>query len=156
MENASKALLIAGAILLSILIIGVGIAVFSNTKGNIDESLESMNEQQVTAFNSKFTSYQGEEKSGTDVKTLLDTLAANYATYEDEKEKVPTVETKDLKNSKGTAVSGITNATYGTSYNTNISKIRNEVVSKHTYKITMEFANTGLINKITIEDMTGK
>ena len=36
MENASKALIIAGAILISIMIIGLGVAIFSKAKSNVN------------------------------------------------------------------------------------------------------------------------
>ena len=52
MENASKALIIAGAILLSILLISLGIFVFTqaqDTMGSIN-----LNDQEVMAFNNKF------------------------------------------------------------------------------------------------------
>ena len=49
MENASKALIIAGAILLSILIIALGIFVFNQAKNATNtDSLEDMN---VSTFN---------------------------------------------------------------------------------------------------------
>ena len=38
MENASKALIIAGAILLSILLIGLGMMVYSKAKGTLDNT----------------------------------------------------------------------------------------------------------------------
>lgn len=39
MENASKALVIAGAVLISILIIGIGIAIYNNSgKGGQDQA----------------------------------------------------------------------------------------------------------------------
>ena len=50
MENASKALIIAGAILLSILIITIGLYVYSNAKSTIDNSLTSMSKSEKDAF----------------------------------------------------------------------------------------------------------
>ena len=85
MENASKALLIAGAILLAILIIGVGIAVFTNAQGTIDSSMIAMTEQEISAFNSKFLMYEGEKVSGTQVKSLLSAAVTNDAENKDER-----------------------------------------------------------------------
>ena len=61
MENASKALIIAGAILLSISIIAIGMAVFNQAK------------EKVSTYNSKFDSYAGSQ-SGSNVKALLTTI----------------------------------------------------------------------------------
>lgn len=58
MENASKALLMAGGVLIGVLIISLAVYLFA------DFSLQSANinaqnsQKQLTAFNSKFTSYQ--------------------------------------------------------------------------------------------------
>jgi hypothetical protein len=74
MENASKALIIAGAILLSILIIALGVFVFNQAKsamGNVN-----MNDQEIAAFNSKFESYEGKQK-GSNVRALVK-IVRNY------------------------------------------------------------------------------
>ena len=42
MENASKALIIAGAILLSILIIAIGMFIYNSASSTITDSLTSM------------------------------------------------------------------------------------------------------------------
>ena len=60
MENASKALIIAGAILLSILLISLGIVIFNQAKDVVSGSGMTQAEQQ--SFNAKFTQYQGTQK----------------------------------------------------------------------------------------------
>lgn len=52
MENASKALLIAGAILLAILLISLGIMIFSQGQDTVNNS--GMSQAAITAFNNKF------------------------------------------------------------------------------------------------------
>ena len=75
MENASKALIIAGAILLSILLISLGIMIFTQAQDVVSGS--GMTEAQITSFNSKFTKYEGNQK-GTMVKQLIqEVLATN-------------------------------------------------------------------------------
>lgn len=81
MENASKALIIAGAILLSILLISLGIFVFTqaqDTMGSIN-----LNEQEVMAFNNKFLPYEGKIR-GTQLKQLLQTVRTVNATADEE------------------------------------------------------------------------
>ena len=56
MENASKALIIAGAILISILLISLGIVIYNSAKDAA--STDQMDDFQVSAFNSKFTQYE--------------------------------------------------------------------------------------------------
>ncbi len=74
MENASKALIIAGAILLSILIIALGVFVFNQAKSAVGNT--GLSDQEVAAFNSKFDSYEGKQK-GSSVKALVNTVK-NY------------------------------------------------------------------------------
>ena len=77
MENASKALIIAGAILISILLISVGIMVMNSVNKPIDEVADNANSQATQIFNSKFTIYEGDNKSAQDVKSLLSAVEAN-------------------------------------------------------------------------------
>lgn len=81
MENASKALIIAGAILLSILIIALGVFVFNQAKsamGNVN-----LSDQEIAAFNSKFDSYEGKQK-GSAVKSLVSAVKNYNKTVESE------------------------------------------------------------------------
>ncbi|MEI3356131.1 MAG: hypothetical protein V8R81_03530 [Clostridia bacterium] len=59
MENASKALIIAGAILLAILIISLGIMIYNQASGVVNNN--SMTEVEVTTFNQKFEQYLGDK-----------------------------------------------------------------------------------------------
>ena len=77
MENASKALIIAGAILLSIVIISLGLVVVNNVRDTINNT--NMDAQEVEAFNGKFTPYGGEKVSGTKVKALINVVSSNNA-----------------------------------------------------------------------------
>ena len=67
MENASKALIIAGAILLAILIIGLGMFVYQQASGAMDGI--GMDSEKVSAYNSAFLQYEG-TVSGTEAKAL--------------------------------------------------------------------------------------
>ena len=57
MENASKALIIAGAILLSIMIIGLGIMIFTNARDQVGSS--NLNKEKIDAINSTYLQYEG-------------------------------------------------------------------------------------------------
>ncbi len=75
MENASKALIIAGAILLAILLISLGIIVYRQAAGVMDNN--AMDEVAVSTFNEKFQQYEGENVRGTQVNSLLNTVKQN-------------------------------------------------------------------------------
>lgn len=74
MENASKALIIAGAILLAILIIGLGVFIFNKAKSATN--MDDLDNQQVEAHNSTFQSYEG-TINGTQAKALIDAVRNN-------------------------------------------------------------------------------
>ena len=74
MENASKALIIAGAILLSILLISLGIVVFNQAKDVASGS--GMTQSEVQAFNAKFTQYEGKQK-GSAIRSMVQEVLAN-------------------------------------------------------------------------------
>ena len=75
MENASKALIIAGAILLSILIIALGVFVFNQAKGAMGST--GLDDQKAAANNQKFEAYEGGAVKGSQVKALIDTVRTN-------------------------------------------------------------------------------
>lgn len=70
MENASKALIIAGAILLAILIIGLGVFIYNSASSSMKNVNLSQNE--IQNFNEPFLQYAGENVTGTNVMALCD------------------------------------------------------------------------------------
>ncbi len=75
MENASKALIIAGAILISILLIGLGVYVYTMAQSATkDVGLQS---QAAQAQNNQFAAYFGPKKSSADVKNLMNAIRSN-------------------------------------------------------------------------------
>lgn len=75
MENATKALLIAAAVLVAILIISLGLVVYNMAS----ETINSVNfsGQEVTAFNDQFTQYQGSNIRGSEINALLKTVLSS-------------------------------------------------------------------------------
>ena len=81
MENASKALIIAGAILLAILIIGLGVYIYRQAAGVIDTG--TMDQLVVSQFNAQFEPYLGNNVSGSNVKQLIKIIKASNRAKED-------------------------------------------------------------------------
>ncbi len=79
MENASKALIIAGAILISILLITIGIVLIRSGQSITDTGASEMASQTIQTFNAQFSSYVGTVK-GSQIKTLLENVRANNST----------------------------------------------------------------------------
>lgn len=95
MENATKALLIAAAILVAILIISLGLAVY-NKAANATDSAD-LSQAQVQAYNEKFLKYEGTSKRGSEVNALLETVLNHNMTVADESQKIEVTGTPSLK-----------------------------------------------------------
>lgn len=78
MENASKALIIAGAILLAILIIALGVFIFNQASdtANTDQLVST----KADAHNRTFQNYEGSGKKGSQVNSLIDEIRKNNQT----------------------------------------------------------------------------
>ena len=129
MENASKALIIAGAILLSILLISLGIMIFNQAQDTVSNS--GMSQAEVTAFNNKFVKYEGVQK-GSVVRSLIQEVISCNA---DENYKNDGVEIK----------------IDGTASATNISSASIINTKSYIIKIT-EYDTKGRVKKITIDN----
>ena len=70
MENATKALLIAAAVLIAIILIAMGIKLLSSTQGAMNQSGEVASDLEASIFNSKFEAYEGKAVRGSQVKQL--------------------------------------------------------------------------------------
>lgn len=89
MENATKALLIAAAVLVAILIISLGLVVYNmaaEAMGNVN-----LSEQEIKVHNDKFIQYEGEAERGSQVNALLQTVLTNNLDATDDGQKVEVV-----------------------------------------------------------------
>ena len=128
MENATKALLIAAAVLVAILIISLGLVVYNMAAETIGSV--NLNEQQIAAHNEKFISYEGTKK-GTAVNGMLRTVLTSNMAAEDESRKV--------------SVQGAVTLSSGA---TSITK---KADTGATYTVTTELdAASGLVKTITV------
>lgn len=82
MENASKALLIAGGILLSILVLSFGLYFLNMYRDHTRNIYKEMIQSQTLELNTKFTKYQGQELTMQDVITIMNLARNNNKKYE--------------------------------------------------------------------------
>lgn len=149
MENASKALIIAGAILLSILIIGIGMFIYNQAQDQINSSAGQMSQEEVRVFNSQFQAYEGSRVSGSQVKQLLTKLATNAAKLEDPK-------SHDERKPKVT-IEGVGKITTFKNENwdyvpSTLNDASREITSTKTFKVTMKVSDkSNIIESITID-----
>ena len=143
MENASRALILAGSILIAILIIALGVMIFNRAQNSVDTTALSTTE--INMFNSKFERYS-DNQLGSQVKSMLSFAISNASTNGEDPIRLPTIKFDDVKTAEGgaKATKNLNN------YIDNLSTIRNNITSTHTYKVTCSYATTGLIYEITI------
>ena len=134
MENASKALIIAGAILLAILIISLGILIYNQASGVVNNN--AMSEVEVQQFNQKFTQYEGGRVRGATVNSMLQSVLSNNISQDgDRKVKVT-----------GAVQLGI-----------DATQITDKALTGKTYDVKCVYStkggNTGLVNEIVVTDL---
>lgn len=84
MENASKALLIAGAILICILLIAIGMYIYKSAQSTIQTAAGQMGQQDKEMYNSMIKKYLGNSKKGSDVKQMIEDVISQNSQYVNE------------------------------------------------------------------------
>ena len=143
MENASKALIIAGAILLSILIISLGIMIFQQASGVINNN--SMDAVAVETFNQQFTQYEGKKVKGANVNALLQKIVSNNLGNTDDTSKQVSV---NIPSSNWSG--GVANNVGEGKYPTSINDTGKALTGKAYDVSTTPDPNSGYITTVTI------
>lgn len=149
MENASKALIIAGAILLSILLISMGIIVYRNASSTINSA--DMSETETQTFNVKFTPYLGTNITANQVYTLCESVQTSNQSEKTNgtKRYIKVTITADQNKGVATATYGVSGANTADAdvKSTNITKLP----SSQTYTVTASKYNGSTIQEITVK-----
>lgn len=83
MENATNALLIAGAVLISVIILAALFLAFTQLQEYPKQQAEMERIAQIERFNREYLSYQKSRMYGTDVITVINKAISNNKKYED-------------------------------------------------------------------------
>ena len=127
MENASKALIIAGAVLIAILLISLTLIIIKNANPVIKQTEQVGATIEVHTFNSQFLPYTGDPVRGSQVRNLCDVVIANNGNSKNQKVKL---------NDKGDSDDIIT--------------IKNGIKLNKTYEVKETYATSGYIENISI------
>ena len=79
MENATKALLIAGSVLVAILLIALGLRIFDSTSGVTQSSQATMDVTAITTFNTQFTGYLNKDLTSSQASAMVQKIIASNA-----------------------------------------------------------------------------
>lgn len=127
MENASKALIIAGSVLIAILIISLGLFIFKSTSGTTDQTQELGKTLEVQQFNSQFLKYCGDSVKGSQVRTLCEVIIAHNANS--------STKVKINNEDDGTKIS---------------NNVRAKIRTNQNYSVKPSYNKDGLIDSITV------
>ncbi len=146
MENASKALIIAGAILLAILIIGLGMFIYQQASGAMSGA--NLDPTKAQAYNSEFLQYEG-TKSGTDTIALYNLIKNHNRSNTDDVSLQIAVDVKETDAT--TTPKALTNTVEPPTSAPTLSDA--ELKSGKTYYIQFQYSKVGYITKCTITPM---
>ena len=134
MENASKALIIAGAILLAILIIGLGIFIYRQAANTVSDT--GMDQLAIQQFNAQFTQYDSKTVSGGSARALYDTVKRFVSL-----------------NLVAKTADGTKNIVLADTDASKVDGSKSDIKASAKYKVKIEpDTKTGLTNKITITE----
>lgn len=140
---------IVGIILFIVLIIFQCYLIFWDTCSAPSYAPSSVSSiREIDAFNSQFSSYEGNMVKGSNVNSLIAKIAANVGTFQDEPSKVPTVMYENSEESELITYE-IENKN---EYTKKVTKIKNKIISKKTYRVEFEYSDSGYINLIKIAE----
>ena len=145
MDNASKALIIAGAVLISVMLVSIGVLIFNRATDTVNTALTEQDRVAIEMTNQKYKQYQGNSKNRTLVVELLSLIKQDYLANAEHTVEV-TLNNTPAGNS--TTVKPDSNNIDAT-----IDKIQKG--TNYTYNISFEKDASGYIFKCTIQGTSG-
>ncbi len=168
MENASKALIIAGAILISILLIAISMYIYQSATGAVQTAASKMSQSDKNAYNATVKNYSSKGTlNGSDVISMIDEITTQNSQYVDESGKFISINAESISGYSSADKNALNDATKaanvyedadGTNTQTNINAAKNEytklkkkISSGKKYEIT-ETEKDGIIYLVTITE----
>ena len=146
MENASKALIIAGAILLSILIIAIGMYIYNSSTNSIYSAADQISSQEQQSFNTQWESYE-QNQPGSSVKNMVSKLISNAQVNAEERTKLPNLQYQARDGGDVVDVDSVVGNTNVAGFNA----ARSQLETKHNYYVELHYsADTGLVDMIAV------
>ena len=140
MDNASKALIIAGAILIAVMLVSLGVMLYNTAAGVAESTTGTVESLGIEGYNAQFNQYMGERQRAAVAQGLIDKVITNNANAD------TTISVQLV------AGGGLRTSLASTSTATELTTMRNTITTKNTvYKITVGgYDTSGTINSIII------
>lgn len=133
MENSSKALLISGAVMLTLIVLTISLRILTPVRESSEKIDNTTSTSAITIFNSQFEQYVGDSISGARIRNLINTVIVSNQKYKDHKIKIKY------------------GATVYSSSSINDTLI-NTFNLKSTYTVQISSHRKGYVSQITISD----
>lgn len=144
MENASKALMIASAVMISIAIISIGVMVYNAVRSTINNI--DVDSVAVSTHNSRFVTFIG-EMTGVDVKRCIQNVLANN--FNDNTATEYKVEVSIVQSGSTVDYVKFTNATKtGSGRQTVCNQMSTNIKENYRYQGVVSYSSNGIITKI--------
>lgn len=142
MDNASKALIIAGAILIAVMLVSLGVMLYNTAAGVAESTTGTVESLGIEGYNAQFNQYMGERQRAAVAQGLIDKVITNNANAD------TTISVQLI----GTSGTGMTTNIAATNDQASLITMRNTITSKNTvYKIEIGgYDTSGTINNIKI------
>ena len=127
MDNASKALIMAGAVLIAVILVSLGMLLISSGQTQVEDAINMSDANAVAAFNNQFLQFQGEQR-GTAVIQLYNRVLASNEKH-------------------------IEQVTIGDSDTAPTAEVINGVIRNNKYKVTFQY-DGGLVSKVIAENLS--
>ena len=129
MENATKALMIAGAVLIAIMIIGLGMSIYQSATGIMNDTMGGLDELTISNFNNPLLEYEGDQR-GSKVKQIISKIITTNASN------------VGINDDRIISFNGKTESA-------DLTSERTALVSGATYTVVLTYDGNGLITTIT-------
>lgn len=83
MDNASKALIMAGAVLIAVILVSLGMLLISSGQTQVEDAINMSDANAVAAFNNQFLQFQGDQRGTAVIQLYNRILASNEKHIED-------------------------------------------------------------------------
>lgn len=95
MENASKALIMVGGVLIAILVASLGVYISKTVAEYIESNYRRLEQPKITEFNQQFLQYNDSEVNMQDIVTMINLAKNNNIKYNFTKDDAPNVPKND-------------------------------------------------------------
>ena len=155
MENASKALLIGGGVLIAILILSIGVYLFV-TYGQIGETYEqNLTSGEIKKFNSNFIKFEGRDNiKAQEIVTLYKFIKS----YNEKNDLTTSITVLTVENASGSKIPNSSNSLTETDLvefiekNSNNSSDSDKIIYFECTQLKYN-ENTGMVNKIVFKKL---